>query len=116
MSRLTVYVVVVGVVEFVLFFFFKQKTAYEIMPSLVGSEMCIRDSPSISIDSITSSVANLSLTCKGTQLVYTIYSICVSQNLLLYFYLYFSEKPADESAGSILLVVMGRIELPTYGL
>ena len=28
--------------EFV--FFFKQKTAYEIMPSLVGSEMCIRDS------------------------------------------------------------------------
>ena len=30
---------------FFLFFFFKQKTAYEIMPSLVGSEMCIRDSP-----------------------------------------------------------------------
>ena len=28
----------------VVFFFFKQKTAYEIMPSLVGSEMCIRDS------------------------------------------------------------------------
>src|SRR5659263_652244 len=28
--------------EFLLFFF-KQKTAYEIMPSLVGSEMCIRD-------------------------------------------------------------------------
>src|SRR5450756_2055573 len=27
------------------FFLFKQKTAYEIMPSLVGSEMCIRDSP-----------------------------------------------------------------------
>src|SRR5665648_1298662 len=25
------------------FFFFKQKTAYEIMPSLVGSQMCIRD-------------------------------------------------------------------------
>ncbi len=25
------------------FFFFKQKTAYEIIPSLVGSEMCIRD-------------------------------------------------------------------------
>src|SRR5450756_1545982 len=32
------------------FFFFKQKTAYDIMPSLVGSEMCIRDSP----DSMTS--------------------------------------------------------------
>ena len=28
---------------FFVFFFFKQKTAYEIMPSLVGSEMCIRD-------------------------------------------------------------------------
>ena len=27
------------------FFFFKQKTAYEIRLSLVGSEMCIRDSP-----------------------------------------------------------------------
>eukprot|EP00825_Cyclidium_porcatum_P047566 TRINITY_DN7761_c0_g1_i1.p1 TRINITY_DN7761_c0_g1~~TRINITY_DN7761_c0_g1_i1.p1 ORF type:complete len:268 (-),score=30.98 TRINITY_DN7761_c0_g1_i1:790-1593(-) len=27
----------------IFFFFFKQKTAYEIMPSLVGSEMCIRD-------------------------------------------------------------------------
>ena len=26
-----------------IYFFFKQKTAYEIMPSLVGSEMCIRD-------------------------------------------------------------------------
>src|SRR5450756_1097757 len=30
--------------SFFFFFFFKQKTAYEIMPSLVGSEMCIRDS------------------------------------------------------------------------
>ena len=26
-------------------FFFKQKTAYEIHERLVGSEMCIRDSP-----------------------------------------------------------------------
>ena len=25
------------------FFFFKQKTAYELLRSLVGSEMCIRD-------------------------------------------------------------------------
>ena len=25
------------------FFFFKQKTAYEILSGLVGSEMCIRD-------------------------------------------------------------------------
>src|SRR5450756_2212597 len=29
--------------SFFFVFFFKQKTAYEIMPSLVGSEMCIRD-------------------------------------------------------------------------
>ena len=28
----------------VMFFFFKQKTAYEIQYGLVGSEMCIRDS------------------------------------------------------------------------
>ena len=27
-----------------MFFFFKQKTAYEILSGLVGSEMCIRDS------------------------------------------------------------------------
>ncbi len=26
-----------------MFFFFKQKTAYEVLGSLVGSEMCIRD-------------------------------------------------------------------------
>ena len=32
------------VVMFVFFFFFKQKTAYEMLRSLVGSEMCIRDS------------------------------------------------------------------------
>ena len=29
---------------FYVFFFFKQKTAYEMLRSLVGSEMCIRDS------------------------------------------------------------------------
>src|SRR5428012_25214 len=32
-----------GSLSWVCFFVFKQKTAYEIMPSLVGSEMCIRD-------------------------------------------------------------------------
>ena len=31
------------VVVCVCFFFFKQKTAYEMLRSLVGSEMCIRD-------------------------------------------------------------------------
>src|SRR5450756_2341458 len=31
------------------FFFFKQKTAYDIMPSLVGSEMCIRDRLTLSV-------------------------------------------------------------------
>ena len=30
--------------DFMLSFFFKQKTAYEISACLVGSEMCIRDS------------------------------------------------------------------------
>eukprot|EP00658_Telonema_sp_P-2_P030386 TRINITY_DN22955_c0_g1_i4.p1 TRINITY_DN22955_c0_g1~~TRINITY_DN22955_c0_g1_i4.p1 ORF type:complete len:154 (+),score=67.52 TRINITY_DN22955_c0_g1_i4:80-541(+) len=32
------------VLFFSFFFFFKQKTAYEMLRSLVGSEMCIRDS------------------------------------------------------------------------
>ena len=32
-----------GVVCCLVFFFFKQKTAYEISACLVGSEMCIRD-------------------------------------------------------------------------
>ena len=32
------------IASYVLFFFFKQKTAYEIASCLVGSEMCIRDS------------------------------------------------------------------------
>ena len=31
------------------FFFFKQKTAYEMLRSLVGSEMCIRDSSGLGI-------------------------------------------------------------------
>jgi len=35
---------------FIFFFFFKQKTAYEIRLSLVGSEMCIRDSFRVNLD------------------------------------------------------------------
>ena len=31
------------------FFFFKQKTAYEMLRSLVGSEMCIRDRESLHV-------------------------------------------------------------------
>ena len=34
----------VRLVSFIFFFFFKQKTAYEVRLSLVGSEMFIRDS------------------------------------------------------------------------
>ncbi len=33
----------VDMVRVIFFFFFKQKTAYEILIGLVGSEMCIRD-------------------------------------------------------------------------
>ena len=33
--------------ELLCFFFFKQNTAYEWLRSLVGSEMCIRDSRSL---------------------------------------------------------------------
>ena len=32
------------------FIFFKQKTAYEMLRSLVGSEMCIRDSDTVDAD------------------------------------------------------------------
>eukprot|EP00831_Metopus_contortus_P048764 TRINITY_DN39918_c0_g1_i1.p2 TRINITY_DN39918_c0_g1~~TRINITY_DN39918_c0_g1_i1.p2 ORF type:complete len:106 (+),score=29.49 TRINITY_DN39918_c0_g1_i1:47-364(+) len=40
-----------------LFFFFKQKTAYEMQRGLVGSEMCIRDSfPSVSVSSVKASI------------------------------------------------------------
>eukprot|EP00658_Telonema_sp_P-2_P025298 TRINITY_DN20188_c0_g1_i3.p1 TRINITY_DN20188_c0_g1~~TRINITY_DN20188_c0_g1_i3.p1 ORF type:complete len:301 (+),score=59.83 TRINITY_DN20188_c0_g1_i3:52-954(+) len=37
-------VLLIYVVLYFFFFFFKQKTAYEMLRSLVGSEMCIRDS------------------------------------------------------------------------
>eukprot|EP00658_Telonema_sp_P-2_P053127 TRINITY_DN41555_c0_g1_i1.p1 TRINITY_DN41555_c0_g1~~TRINITY_DN41555_c0_g1_i1.p1 ORF type:complete len:114 (-),score=29.76 TRINITY_DN41555_c0_g1_i1:126-467(-) len=36
-----------------IFFFFKQKTAYEMLRSLVGSEMCIRDRDHIKTNSRT---------------------------------------------------------------
>eukprot|EP00658_Telonema_sp_P-2_P043270 TRINITY_DN3120_c0_g1_i3.p1 TRINITY_DN3120_c0_g1~~TRINITY_DN3120_c0_g1_i3.p1 ORF type:complete len:112 (-),score=13.06 TRINITY_DN3120_c0_g1_i3:322-657(-) len=36
-------VALASTVCFIFFFFFKQKTAYEMLRSLVGSEMCIRD-------------------------------------------------------------------------
>ena len=34
------------------FFFFKQKTAYEMLRSLVGSEMCIRDRVMVDADGV----------------------------------------------------------------
>ena len=37
-----------GVFQYFLLFFFEQKTAYEMLRSLVGSEMCIRDSDNLS--------------------------------------------------------------------
>ena len=55
-------------------FFFKQKTAYEFMPSLVGSEMCIRDR-SLTMHATYQKVAVLSLIAtvwimsKGTDLL-----------------------------------------------
>ncbi len=36
--------------ECIFFFFFKQKTAYEISECLVGSEMCIRDSNNVMVE------------------------------------------------------------------
>ena len=48
------------------FFFFKQKTAYEIASCLVGSEMCIRDRQYFTVLSTDS----LSAPCHVTPLVY----------------------------------------------
>eukprot|EP00825_Cyclidium_porcatum_P001348 TRINITY_DN10614_c0_g1_i1.p1 TRINITY_DN10614_c0_g1~~TRINITY_DN10614_c0_g1_i1.p1 ORF type:complete len:231 (+),score=60.00 TRINITY_DN10614_c0_g1_i1:1-693(+) len=45
------------------FFFFKQKTAYEIMPSLVGSEMCIRDRYQRRVHGKTAIAAQAALKC-----------------------------------------------------
>ena len=45
---ISVWSVVKGVVYVV--FFFKQKTAYEMLRSLVGSEMCIRDRAEVAMD------------------------------------------------------------------
>eukprot|EP00658_Telonema_sp_P-2_P018912 TRINITY_DN17403_c0_g2_i1.p2 TRINITY_DN17403_c0_g2~~TRINITY_DN17403_c0_g2_i1.p2 ORF type:complete len:106 (-),score=56.98 TRINITY_DN17403_c0_g2_i1:133-450(-) len=46
-------------VLFFFFFFFKQKTAYEMLRSLVGSEMCIRDSGKIADPSTQSAFAGI---------------------------------------------------------
>src|SRR5428012_11916 len=46
---------------FCIFFFVKQKTAYEIMPSLVGSEMCIRDRPAATANAKNTGTAALSV-------------------------------------------------------
>ena len=42
---------VIGLIH-VVFFFFKQKTAYEMLRSLVGSEMCIRDRSTTTTDDL----------------------------------------------------------------
>src|SRR5678816_1815107 len=49
------------------FFFFKQKTAYEMLRSLVGSEMCIRDSTMV--DQLSSFAAEVTRVAKevGTE-------------------------------------------------
>ena len=50
------------------FFFFKQKTAYEMLRSLVGSEMCIRDR-SATAAVVTGLVLALSSTAFALQLI-----------------------------------------------
>src|SRR5665254_18904 len=46
-----------SIVELDFFFFFKQKTAYEMLRSLVGSEICIRDRNSTDIDVLCSPIS-----------------------------------------------------------
>ena len=49
-------------------FFFKQKTAYEVLRSLVGSEMCIRDRSMAMLRSITATLIALTSLTLGTAL------------------------------------------------
>eukprot|EP00658_Telonema_sp_P-2_P033964 TRINITY_DN24838_c0_g1_i4.p1 TRINITY_DN24838_c0_g1~~TRINITY_DN24838_c0_g1_i4.p1 ORF type:complete len:130 (-),score=16.38 TRINITY_DN24838_c0_g1_i4:280-669(-) len=66
------------------FFFFKQKTAYEMLRSLVGSEMCIRDSTKTTTLARLSNHLKVSLKWKRRVSTLSPSSILfVNQNLLL---------------------------------
>ena len=63
----------------VVFCFFKQKTAYEMLRSLVGSEMCIRDSlPSTRVVAISPMVTGMTpVFRRNTLAIASEYSICL---------------------------------------
>ena len=73
-----------------MFFFFKQKTAYEMLRSLVGSEMCIRDSVKLDDSTVADAVADGHFASKkdspnyaismGAELVYQARSVLLLAN------------------------------------
>ena len=46
------------------FFLFKQKTAYEMLRSLVGSEMCIRDSSMLAVGDVPRNGIGIAVHCR----------------------------------------------------
>ena len=78
-------------IDELLFFFFKQKTAYEIRLSLVGSEMCIRDS----YRDYFTSFNNIGIPNKNS----SYYIIIVLYNYSFYICLLYTSDAADEQRG-----------------
>ena len=78
------------------FFFFKQKTAYEMLRSLVGSEMCIRDSSRECLLNITEGYNSFLILASAWSPIKT--SRLVSRNCLLY---------TSDAADDLLCVDLG---------
>ena len=61
-------------------FFFKQKTAYEMLRSLVGSEMCIRDRGNVltcTIDCLMSSIGSFATGASTGGRIFTVKPSCL---------------------------------------
>src|SRR5660398_10651 len=99
------------IICFFFFFFFKQKTAYEIRLSLVGSEMCIRDSPyatSLS-NEIISMVPNelkeaaYSLGATKSELIFNVTVPAARSGIIAGYILAFGRALGETMAGSMLI-------------
>src|SRR5450756_1153181 len=86
------------------FFFFKQKTAYEIMPSLVGSEMCIRDSVWTGSVTVTGAGSGVTLFTTGSAMSGTSSIFTVNPGALNRFT--FSTISSPQTAGSAFSITV----------